>query len=136
MKRIVIYNTTTGEILGRISVEQDEHVENYPDRADIDETEFESQPEIYKRVSAGVLVSKAAVTISPSKTTINADGVDASVLTFTGLVANASLNIGGTIVVVTTGNPTLTITSDTPWVFNVWLVDALHVSNQVTITAA
>lgn len=134
-KRLAVYDSSTGEILGRVFLADDDQVVNYPSRLELTQAEFESDPETYKRVSAGALVNKTTVTVTPSKTPFDADGVDECVLTFAGLIDDASPRVNGVLTSITVSDPTITITADTPAVFVVRLVDAYHVSDEIEVSA-
>jgi hypothetical protein len=86
-------------------------------------------------VVEGELVAKAATTITATPNPFDADGVTECAVSVSPFVA-CTLRVNGTTYALTTGDPTLTLTSDVPATFLVsldWL--ATHWAPSVTVTA-
>lgn len=55
MKRAILYNPTTGQILGKLSVSDPAQLVNYHDHIEVDEIEFISNIEAEKEVDVQML---------------------------------------------------------------------------------
>lgn len=88
------------------------------------------------RVVADALVAVPEVTLTPDVPTFAADGVAVCTVTLTGLTHDVSVGLspGGTVTV-TTGDPAIVITSDTPGEIRVWVDDPDHWAEPLTVRA-
>lgn len=87
------------------------------------------------KIQDGQLIRKNIVTLSASSPTFPADGTSSVDLTFTGLTASGSVEVGGNAVTVSPSDNVITLTCDAPRAFDVQLVDSEQWSNNVHVEA-
>jgi hypothetical protein len=138
------YDPITGRIIGMVTMSKPEDKTNYPDRIEAGQfgftpSDIRSDIMLTHRLDdpsgTPTKASKARVTVSTDKTTINIDGIDEATVTFTGLVSDVNLEIAGQPVTITVADPELKITSLRPQRFRIFVNDLSHHSNTVIIAA-
>lgn len=140
-KALVIYDTATSSIKGVNWVSQDKDADHYPlDPSTETALEVPADHPVMQsqqpwKIANGQLVQKNLVTLSASAATFPADGTSTVDLTFTGLSAAASVQVGNQAVTISPADNVITLSSDTPQSFTVQLVDADQWSNPVTVEA-
>lgn len=140
-KTLVIYNNSDNSICGYARVAQDQDAKLYPPdpqnqtviEIPMDHPAFWNQPQ-YK-IASGQLVQKNVVQLAASAPSFPADGTSTVDLTFTGLNAAATVQVGGQAVTVSPTDNVITLSADAPQTFNVQLVDEDQWSNAVTVEA-
>ena len=141
-KKIVVYNLADKSIIGYYGFSKPATADFYPlDPATQGKIELPlDHPSIGEqhkwRVEAGNLVLKAEVSVLTDKTQITADGIDEATITFTGLVKDSLIGLGGELThVVSTSDPVLALTSDVPKVFEFRVLDEDHWSEPFIVEA-
>ena len=140
-KEFVIYKLSTGEILN-LHKASDASTELYPinpsseGRVDLpfDHVVFNEQHKW--RIVGGAIVLKEEVTVVSNKSQIIANGVDESIITFSGLLEDVKVTLGDELRIdVLTSDPILIVTSDVPRQFEISVSDMLHWSNFIIVEA-
>lgn len=127
----------SGEIMGRYSSSDPLQLNNYSNVATMALAEWEAQPELYQRVHPESLTrfDKQQIIITTDVNTFSADGSESCTLTFSGIIADIQLRLTTSPTIVGTADPTLTLRSQRPRMFRIFINDFYHYSNVATVEA-
>lgn len=113
MRSFVIYDPSTGQITGRVAATDLDAIPDLSEnRLEVSADEYTSAPELHSKVVNGAIQKRAVVIVSVDKDTIQANGTDEAVVTFTGLESAIEVKVNRALVTITPQDNQLVLTSD------------------------